>query len=130
MTEAADFDEQIPKAVVQERFERLIELQEAISLERNRATVGRVEEVLVEGPSKKDPHRMSGRTRSNKLVHFAVPLDDRDDLGEGSRTTVSITAAHRHHLEGELVGGATRQATRSMSLPLLSSATAGCASCN
>ena len=108
MTEAADFEDQIPKAVVQERFDRLISLQERISLERNREAVGRIEEVLVEGPSRKDPKRLTGRTRSNKLVHFAAP----DGADEGSLRMVHIVGAHRHHLDGEPTG------TGSLSLPL------------
>jgi tRNA-2-methylthio-N6-dimethylallyladenosine synthase len=111
MTAAASFDGQVPKEVTQERFDRLVSLQEEISAERNRALVGRVEEVLVEGPSKKDPARLTGRTRSNKLVHF-----DSAGATEGSLERVRITDARTHHLMGELVAPA-----RPLRLPLLSS---------
>jgi tRNA-2-methylthio-N6-dimethylallyladenosine synthase len=124
MTEAALFDDQLPKEVVQERFERLVSLQERISLQRNQAAVGRTEEVIVEGVSKKDPHRLSGRTRTNKLVHFAS-----DEAGEGSFRTVRITRAHPHHLDGELVPGADRGPRRPLTLPLVSSS-AACESCS
>ncbi len=51
---------------------RLTEVVERSALEQHEARVGRVEEVLVEGPSKKDPSRLSGRTRQSKLVHFVA----------------------------------------------------------
>ena len=70
MTEAADLPGHLPKEVVQERFDRLVDLQRRISLERNRDDRGTTEEVLVEGASKKDPAKLTGRTRTNKLVHF------------------------------------------------------------
>ena len=52
---------------MQERFDRLVSLQERISLERNRALVGSLEEILVEGEGRKGNRK--GRTRTNKLVH-------------------------------------------------------------
>ena len=123
MTEAADFGDQVPKAVVQERFERLIAVQERWSLKRNEAVIGRIEEVLVEGSSKKDPGKVTGRTRSNKLVHFV------DETAEpGSFRTVEVTSASPHHLEGQPIDGSRRDAARTMALPLLGS-TAGCSSC-
>src|SRR5687767_10506726 len=70
MTEAANLPDHLPKEVVQERYERLTALQDRITFESNIANVGRTHEVLVEGPSKKDPTKLTGRTRTNKLVHF------------------------------------------------------------
>ncbi len=122
MTEAADFDNQVPKEVVQERFDRLIAVQERWSLKRNEAAIGSIQEVLVEGSSKKDATRITGRTRTNKLVHFAD-----DGAAPGSFRMVEITAASSHHLEGRLVATG-RDAPRSLSLPLATSAT-GCSSC-
>jgi tRNA-2-methylthio-N6-dimethylallyladenosine synthase len=120
MTEAASMDGHLPKEVVQERYERLADLQDAISLERNELDVGRTHEVVVEGPSKKDPSRLSGRTRTNKLVHFPS-----DGVEAGALRTVSITTAHPHFLEGAVVDGVRREARRSMSLPLVSAGTCG-----
>jgi tRNA-2-methylthio-N6-dimethylallyladenosine synthase len=119
MTEAASFDDQLPKAVVQERFERLIALQEAISQRRNQAVVGRVEEVLVEGASKKDPARLTGRTRTNKVVHF-----DGAGIKEGSLVEVKVTEAASHHLQGVLQTVPSPYVRSSMSLPLMLSGTA------
>ena len=124
MTEAASMDGHLPKEVVQERYERLTALQDSISLGRNRLDVGRVHEVVVEGPSKKDPARLSGRTRTNKLVHFAS-----DGAEPGSLRTVEITAAHPHFLEGAPVPGPSRAPRRTLSLPLVSAGAGGCASC-
>jgi tRNA-2-methylthio-N6-dimethylallyladenosine synthase len=99
-TAAGVREDQIPKEVVQERFDRLLAVQERWSLERNRAAVGSLTEVLVEGPSKKAPGNVSGRTRTNKLVHVPDPAGT---LTEGAFATVRITGAAPHHLEGEPV---------------------------
>ena len=124
MTEAADFEGQIPKAVVQERFERLVEVQQRISLEQNQRSVGRVEEVVVEGPSKKDESRLTGRTRTNKLVHFAS-----DGAESGSFRIVRVTAAHPHYLDGEPTGeGRDRVRGGRLTLPMAAAQT-GCAAC-
>jgi tRNA-2-methylthio-N6-dimethylallyladenosine synthase len=123
MTAAAELPDHLPKAVVQERFDRLIALQNGISLESNLRMIGNTYEVLVEGPSKKDARRASGRTRTNKLVHFPD-----DGAPEGSLRTVRVTSARPHHLEGELADGPRRDAPRSMSLPLVTAGTA-CGAC-
>ncbi len=124
MTEAAGMPGHLPKEVVQERFERLVALQESISLERNEAAVGKDFEVLVEGPSRKDASRLTGRTRSGKIVHF-----DSDGAEPGSFRTVHVTGASPHHLSGAVVDGRAEAPRRSMSLPLAVSAGAGCTSC-
>ena len=75
-TPAADLPEQLPKAVVQERYERLTALQDRIALEEMQAQVGRVVEVLVadsEGRKDEASHRISGRAADNRLVHLALP---------------------------------------------------------
>ncbi|HVF53760.1 MAG TPA: tRNA (N6-isopentenyl adenosine(37)-C2)-methylthiotransferase MiaB [Actinomycetota bacterium] len=125
MTAAADLPGHLPKEVVQARFERLVAAQEEISFEKNRAMVGTHQEVLVEGPSKKDPDRMTGRTRSNRLVHFHAP-----DAREGSLVMVEVIAAHPHHLDGEAseVTAPAGQGPRGISLPLAVTS-AGCTSC-
>jgi tRNA-2-methylthio-N6-dimethylallyladenosine synthase len=98
-TPAASFDDQVPKAVVQERFDRLVALQERVSLERNADVVGRRLEVLVEGAGRKG--RSAGRTRTNKLVHFDA------ELPPGSFVDVDVTGAHPHHLDGVALPAAT-----------------------
>jgi tRNA-2-methylthio-N6-dimethylallyladenosine synthase len=86
---------QVPKEVVQARFDRLVALQEEISLERMLAQVGTTAEVLVEGVGRKG--RVQGRTRANRVVH----LDGQDAPGTFREAT--IVAAHPHHLDGEWV---------------------------
>ena len=94
-TPAAGFEDQVPKEVVQERFDRLVELQEGVALEHNLETVGRRVEVLVEGEGRKG--NLKGRTRTNKLVHFPGALEP------GSFATVAVAGAHPHHLDGRLI---------------------------
>jgi tRNA-2-methylthio-N6-dimethylallyladenosine synthase len=101
-TVAADFDGHVPKPVVQERFDRLVVLQERISLERNRELVGRTVEVLVEGEGRKGNRK--GRTRTNKLVHAA------GDIAPGTFAHIAVTGAHPHHLDGRLVPGPSASA--------------------
>ena len=104
-TEAAELaDDFVPAEVTAERFERLRVVVERSALARYQARVGRVEEVLIEGPSKKDPTSISGRTRQNKLVHFAAGIP----LPPGSYADVRITGAAPHYLRGELVEATAR----------------------
>jgi tRNA-2-methylthio-N6-dimethylallyladenosine synthase len=97
-TPAAELADQLPKAVVQERYQRLIELQERISLEENTAQIGRTVELLVAtGEGRKDAStaRMSGRARDGRLVHFdPAGLDIRP----GDVVTATVTGAAPHHL--------------------------------
>jgi tRNA-2-methylthio-N6-dimethylallyladenosine synthase len=94
-TRAATMSDQLAKGVVQERFDRLVELQESISLERMRADVGHVHEVLIEGLGRKGGSQ--GRTRTNKVVHVA------DGIAPGTFVDVRVVSAHPHHLVGERV---------------------------
>ncbi len=74
-TRAADMTASfVPDDVVAARFERLRVVVERSALQRHTARIGRTEEVLVEGPSKRDRDVVTGRTRQNKLVHFAPPV--------------------------------------------------------
>jgi tRNA-2-methylthio-N6-dimethylallyladenosine synthase len=88
--------DQLPKEVVQERFDRLVALQREISLERARAQVGTEVEVLVEGAGRRDASTQS-RTRTNRIVHLPEPFDP------GTFVTARITHAAPHHLAGEVV---------------------------
>jgi tRNA-2-methylthio-N6-dimethylallyladenosine synthase len=110
-TEAAGRTEAfVPAEVTAQRFGRLRVVVERSALERHRARVGRVEEVLVEGPSKRDGATLAGRTRQNKLVHFSPGRP----LRPGTFADVRITGAAPHHLRGELVAvtAAPRHRTR------------------
>jgi len=97
-TAAAELeDDFVPKATVQARFERLVALQNQISHASNMADVGRAFELLVEGPSRKDPAIMTARTRGGKVVH--IP----GDLAAGTFVEAEILSAGAHHLVGRLV---------------------------
>jgi len=74
-TEAATLPDQVAEDIKRERIERLIERVQRIAHERNEERVGRVEEVLVEGPSRTDPSRTRGRTRRNTTVNFDGPAE-------------------------------------------------------
>ena len=107
-TPAATMADQVPKAVVQERYERLVALQERISLEENRAQVGRSLEVLVStGEGKKDAatHRLTGRAEDNRLVHFEVPAGS-DLPRPGDVVSVVVTHAAPFHLLADAPDGA------------------------
>jgi tRNA-2-methylthio-N6-dimethylallyladenosine synthase len=109
---AARVDDFVSPDVVAERFERLRVVVERSALAKHRGRIGRVEEVLVEGPSKKDPSVITGRTRQNKLVHFAWGGDA--IMRPGTFAEVRVTEAGPHHLRGELVSvtAAPRHRTR------------------
>ncbi|QQU83738.1 tRNA (N6-isopentenyl adenosine(37)-C2)-methylthiotransferase MiaB [Corynebacterium riegelii] len=100
-TPAAEMENQVPKKVVQERFERLIALQDRISAEENAKLVGTEQELLVQadGGRKNDrTHRMSGRARDGRLVHFAPEGEVDGEIRPGDYVTVTITDAKTHFL--------------------------------
>ena len=97
-TPAAALPDQLPKAVVQERYERLVALQEEISWQQNRAREGHTVEVLVAtGEGRKDAatRRMSGRARDGRLVHFTP---GERAVRPGDVVTVAVTYGAPHHL--------------------------------
>jgi tRNA-2-methylthio-N6-dimethylallyladenosine synthase len=99
-TPAAEMvDDFIPPDVARDRMDRLTAVVERHALACHQARVGRVEEVLVEGPSKKDPQRRTGRTRQGKLVHFRPD----GDAPAGSYRHVRVLDAAPHWLAGEPV---------------------------
>jgi len=100
-TEAAEHTaDYVAPAVVAERFDRLRVVVERSALAKSEARVGKVEEVLVEGPSKRDPSVTSGRSRQNKLVHFRAP----EPLRAGTYAEILVTSAAPYFLRGDFVG--------------------------
>jgi tRNA-2-methylthio-N6-dimethylallyladenosine synthase len=94
-TEAAELPDQVPHEVKSERMERLVAVVQRRARERSQRFVGRTLEVLVEGPSRKDPSRLRGRSRHNKVVNF-------EGLGApGDLVEVQITGATSQTLSGE-----------------------------
>ena len=99
-TPAAKMENQIPTEVKKARFQRLLSVQNEISLQKNRSFEGQTVKVLVLGPSKTDPNRFTGRTERQRLVHF----DCTDETLIGNYADVKITKGETYALYGELVG--------------------------
>jgi tRNA-2-methylthio-N6-dimethylallyladenosine synthase len=111
-TPAATLADQIPPDVVRDRYERLAALVNDVAWSENKRQVGRTLELLVaEGEGRKDAvtHRLSGRARDNRLVHFAADfsgVEGADDVRPGDVVTVEVTYAAPHHLvaDGPVLG--------------------------
>ena len=98
-TPAEHYEDQIPEEVKHERFNRLVEVVNRISAEKNAAYLGRTERVLVEGPGKNGDGTFCGRTESYKLVNFA----GRPEM-TGCLADIKITGSNTFSLTGEIVG--------------------------
>jgi tRNA-2-methylthio-N6-dimethylallyladenosine synthase len=100
-TEAAEMPDQVPDEIKHERIERLVEVVQRVAEQRNRERIGRVEEVLVEGPSRNGDSLLRGRTRRNTTVNFAgaaepgelVPVRIEGATSTTLRGTVMATVA-------------------------------------
>jgi tRNA-2-methylthio-N6-dimethylallyladenosine synthase len=102
-TPAATMDDQLPHDVVQERYERLVDVVNEIAWDENRRLVGRRLEVLVaEGEGRKDGQtaRLSGRARDNRLVHFTP--DPSVAVRPGDMVEVEVTYGAPHHLVSDV----------------------------
>jgi tRNA-2-methylthio-N6-dimethylallyladenosine synthase len=100
-TPAASMDAQVPKAVVQDRYDRLIAVLEEITWAENKSLVGSTVEVLVAvGEGRKDTAtgRMSGRARDGRLVHFAA---GEADVRPGDIVVATVSYAAPHHLNAD-----------------------------
>jgi len=99
LTPAAEMKEQVPDAVKSERFNRLLDTQNEISLKKNLAVVGKIQRVLIEGESKSSAHMLTGRNDANKLVH--IPRNADTEALIGHFADVRITKAETFALFGE-----------------------------
>lgn len=97
-TTAYDMDGQIEDKIKSKRFERLLEVQNRISNEKNQVYDGGVIRVLCEGKSKNDDTKYTGRNEKNRLVHF-----DADDSYVGKFVNVLVTKAETYALYGEII---------------------------
>jgi tRNA-2-methylthio-N6-dimethylallyladenosine synthase len=104
-TAAVDLDGHLDPATVNARYRRLTELTNRLSADANARQVGTVQQLLIEGPSKTDATRMSGRTRTNRLVH--VPRNERTTAGV--LVDALITDAASFYLLGDVVDEAVRR---------------------
>ncbi len=113
-TPAAVLEDQVPRDVVQDRYERLVALVNDIAWDENKKLVGTTVELLVaEGEGRKDAetHRLTGRARDNRLVHFTA-VDQNGDAVEvrpGDMVEVEVTYAAPHHLVSDSAVRAVRR---------------------
>jgi tRNA-2-methylthio-N6-dimethylallyladenosine synthase len=96
-TKAAQWDNVSTEEEIDSRFQEMLEVQNAVSLERNKRHEGRIEKVLVEGESKNDPGMLTARTEGNKIVNFKG-----DKALTGKFVDVKITKAQTWVLFGEV----------------------------
>ena len=99
-TPAAELPDQLPKSVVQERYERLTTLQDRICSEENAKQVGRTVEVLVTehaGRKAAETHRLTGRSTDQRLVHFSIP-EGGETPRPGDLVRVPVTGSAAFHL--------------------------------
>jgi len=99
-TPAASYEDQVMDREKQKRFEEILELQKGISTEINRSYEGKKMEVLVEGKSRTDSGKMTGRTRMNKIVNFSFSVQPQ----VGSLVQVNILRGKVYGLEGTYYG--------------------------
>lgn len=97
-TVAASMAGQVAEETKSERILHILELQDGITLRKNKSLEGSVQEVLVEGPSETDPERLTGRTRTNKIVNFKGA-----SARVGQILHVRISRGRKHSLDGEAV---------------------------
>jgi tRNA-2-methylthio-N6-dimethylallyladenosine synthase len=97
-TKAAQFDSKVPDTVKARRLVTLQALQAEITLQRNQAEIGRVRDLLVEGPSKTGHGQWTGRTQQNRTTNFQSPAEL-----TGQLVQIEITAAYSHSLRGEVI---------------------------
>jgi tRNA-2-methylthio-N6-dimethylallyladenosine synthase len=121
-TPAATMPDQVPKEVVQERYDRLIALQERISSEENARLEGTTVEVLVaegEGTRDRATGRISGRAADNRLVHIALPSDLPADAHPrpGDMVTATVTRGAPHFLIADSARGPRHQGVPADHLP-------------
>ena len=106
-TKANEYPDDVPEPVKQERNQRLLEIQRKTSERIYQSRVGQVDEVLVEGPSRKDARRFTGRNRAHQIVVFPLPEDVSSSHVVGKILPVKIVSATALTLQGELL--ATRE---------------------
>lgn len=102
-TPAAKVIDDTPREVIQERFDRLVDLVQESAYTANQAELGTVQEVIVEGSSKRDSHMISGRTPKNQVVHAPLPGGLSIDDLVGTFIKVKIDQAKTWYLSGTIV---------------------------
>jgi tRNA-2-methylthio-N6-dimethylallyladenosine synthase len=104
---AASYADKVPDVVSGDRFNSLFEIQTSVTLKKNEALVGTTQEILVDGPSKKSPDQLTGRTACNRVVNFSNGGHSRVEVGQ--ILLVKIVEAFSHSLLGHPVGEGHRK---------------------
>ena len=102
-TPAARMVDETPREVIQERFERLVDLVQENALAVNQPELDTTVKVLVEGVSRRDPNVLAGRSPKNQTVHAPIPQGARIEDLEGSIVDVHITQARAWYLKGDVL---------------------------
>lgn len=105
-TPAASMDDSTPREVIQQRFDRLVDLVQDKAFEANQKDLGATVDVLVEGGSKRDETLLTGKSPKNQTVHAAVPAGLSVESLTGQTVRVRIDEAKTWYLAGEVVDGA------------------------
>lgn len=104
-TPAASMEDPTPREVIQQRFDRLVDLVQKRAFEVNQCDKGTTIDVLVEGASKRDDSLLSGRSPKNQTVHASLPANTAAEELAGSIVRVRIDEAKTWYLAGEVVDG-------------------------
>lgn len=104
-TPAARLEDDTPREVIQERFDRLVDLVQKRAYEANQTDVGATVSVLVEGPSKRDRNMIAGKSPKNQTVHALVPNQMSLDEMTGNIVKVKIDEAKTWYLSGTVIDG-------------------------
>ena len=105
-TPAASMDDSTPREVIQQRFDRLVDLVQDKAFEANQKDLAATVDVLVEGGSKRDETLLTGKSPKNQTVHAAVPAGLSVESLTGQTVRVRIDEAKTWYLAGEVVDGA------------------------
>ena len=98
-TPARVYDDHVPHEIGRERLNKVLDIQESITVAKNKACIGREFDILIEGESKKDKGNLTGRTRGNKIVH----ITKEEGISVGDILTVRIASATLASLKGEVI---------------------------
>jgi tRNA-2-methylthio-N6-dimethylallyladenosine synthase len=96
-TKAVTMEGQLPEEIKSERLAQILEIQEEITERKNRSLEGTIQEILLEGESETDKEKLTGRTRTNKIVNIPKVNVEKGDL-----VSVEITRGRQHSIEGRL----------------------------
>ncbi|MCL2632092.1 MAG: tRNA (N6-isopentenyl adenosine(37)-C2)-methylthiotransferase MiaB [Coriobacteriia bacterium] len=102
-TPAAELVDDTPAEVIQDRFQRLVAAVQQSAWQQNQLEAGRVNQVLVEGVSKRDPLMLAGRSEKNTTVHAPLPAGSSADEFVGRVLPMRIDTAKTWYLQGELI---------------------------